>query len=127
MGFWITNHCRARYIERVNNGLNKDDNVNITILNKLGKAKDITNEVYDKVPRYILYLYETHGKLGQKILESEGVIFILIKREGTDGFYEVLTCYVKHKFLEQFSNTVLTREEIFLKIKEFKKKLSGKR
>ncbi len=70
MKFFITKHCQQRYIERINNGLNVDDNVLFTILDKVNAGKDITNKIYDEIPRFILYLYEKYGELGQTIISS---------------------------------------------------------
>lgn len=125
MKFWITKHCKERYVERVCNGLNKFENLNIHILKELGFGKDITNKIYDEVPRYILFLYEKYKELGQKIYTVGDTIYVLKKRAGTNDLYEVLTCYNNHNHLEQYKKSTLSREEIFMKIKEIKKKLKN--
>ncbi len=122
MKFFITKHCQQRYIERVNNGLNVDDNVLFTILNKVSAGKDITNKIYDEIPRFILYLYEKYGELGQTIIKSDNIIFITKKRVGTNNLFDAITCYFDNNYLSQYKNTVLSREDIFIKIKEAKKK-----
>lgn len=123
MKFWITSHARQRYIERINNGLNVSDNVLISMLKDVSAGKDITDKIYDEIPRYILYLHEKYKTCGQRLIKSGDNIFIVIKRDGTQNLYEVLTCFKNNEnFLRQFKNTALSREEIFLKIKEIKKK-----
>ena len=115
----ITNHCKERYVERINNG----EFIDIVIILKLiSSGKDITNKIYDEVPRYILYLYEKYGELGQRIILSSDIIFILRKKEGTFDTYIVLTCYKNENHLSQFKNTSLSREEIFIRIKLAKSK-----
>lgn len=123
MKYYITKHCVERYVERINNGLNNQHNIFDTIFKILNKGKDITNIVYDKCPRYILYLYEKYQTAGQVIIESDNIIFICRKRKGTDSLYDVLTCYHKNDYLKQYINTVLTRQEIFIKINAIKKTL----
>jgi len=127
MKFWLTQHCRERYVERILNGLNSVDNLNITIIKQMITGADITNKVYDDCPRYILYLYEKYGQLGLTIIKAENVIFIAKKRKGTYNLYDVLTCYPYQdgKYLSQFKNTALSRDMIFLKIKQIKSKLKN--
>lgn len=127
MKFWLTHHSKDRYVERILNGLNTSDNLNITILKQLNNGKDITNKVYDDCPRYILFLYEKYGQLGLTIIRSENVIFITKKRKGTYDLYDVLTCYLYNdgNYLKQFRNTALSRDMIFLKIKQIKSKLKN--
>lgn len=122
MKFFITKHAKQRYIERVNNGLHIDDNVIYTMLDKIKAGKDITTKIYDDIPRYILFLYEKYKELGQTIIKSDDIIFITKKREGANHLYDVITCYIDNNYLSQFKNTSLRREEIFIKIKEAKKK-----
>lgn len=127
MKFWLTDHSKKRYIERINNGLNNFENLNITILKKISGGKDITNKIYDDCPRYILYLYEKYNELGITIVLADNVLFITKKRKGTYDLYDVLTCYPYTKdHLKQFKNTALSREQIFLKIKELKRNLKKK-
>lgn len=79
MKFWLTQHCKERYIERILNGLNTIDNLNISILKKIEAGKDITNKIYDECPRYILFLYEKYKELGITIIKSENILFITKK------------------------------------------------
>lgn len=124
MKFWLTQHSKERYVERILNGLNNLDNLNVTILKQMSAGIDITNKVYDECPRYILFLYEKYKELGLTIIKSDNVLFICKKRKGTYDLYDVLTCYFDDgKFLRQFKNSALSREEIFLKIKMIKSKL----
>jgi hypothetical protein len=124
MKFYVTKHAQQRYLERIHNNLNVSDNLLKDMLDILYKAKDITSKIYDNIPRYILYLYETYKTVNCKILESENVIFLCKKREGTEQLYDVITCYHKNaNHLSQFENTVLSRKEIFIKIAEIKRKL----
>lgn len=124
MKFWLTKHSKDRYVERILNGLNTVDNLNVTILKQISAGIDITNKVYDECPRYILYLYEQYGELGLTIIKSGNVLFITKKRKGTYNLYDVVTCYLEDgNYLRQFKNTALSREMIFIKIKEIKRKL----
>lgn len=124
MKFNITHHASERYIERVRCGIHSTDtNLYTEILKDLSAGKDITNKVYDEAPRYILYLYEKYKQLGLTIIHSKSTLYICKKRQGTQNLYDVLTCYSDHRYLEQFKNTVMSREEIFLKIKILKKQL----
>jgi hypothetical protein len=119
MNLWITNHCKERYVERVTNGIPVDV---VSILKNISAGKDITDKIYTEAPRYILYLYEKYGELGQKILLHDNVIYILKKKEGTFETYSVLTCFRNEKYLEQFKNTAMARDEIYIRIKFAKKK-----
>jgi hypothetical protein len=124
MKFWLTKHSKERYVERILNGLNTVDNLNITILKQISSGIDITNKVYDECPRYILYLYEQYGELGLTIIKSGNVLFITKKRKGTYDLYDVVTCYLEDgNYLKQFKNTALSRENIFIKIREIKSKI----
>lgn len=125
MKFWLTQHSKERYLERILNGLNTSENLTITMLKHLNNGVDITNKVYDECPRYILYLYEKYKELGLTIVKAGNVLFITKKRKGTYDLYDVMTCYPYDdgKYLKQFKNTALSREQIFLKIKEIKRKL----
>jgi len=124
MKFWLTQHSKDRFKERILDGNDLNGNLNVHILQKISGGKDITNKVYDECPRYILSLYEKYKELGITIMLSDGIIFITKKRKGTYELYDVLTCY-KHdeNYLKQYKNTVLSREQIFMKIKEIKMKL----
>lgn len=123
MKFWITQHCKVRYKERILNGMNTSDNLNITILKQIGAGKNITNKIYDECPRYILFLYEKYKELGLTIMLSNHVLFLAKKRRGTNDLYDVITCYhYSPEYLRQFKNTVLSREEVFFRIKEIKRK-----
>ncbi len=119
MKLWVTNHCKERYIERITDGVPVDV---VSILKKVASGKDITDKLYTEAPRYILYLYEKYGELGQRILLHDNVIYILKKKEGTLETFSVLTCFKNEKYLEQFKNTVMPREEIYIRIKLAKKK-----
>lgn len=125
MKFWLTQHSKDRYVERILNGLNTADNLNVTILKQISSGVDITSKVYDDCPRYILYLYEKYKELGITIIKKDNVLFIARKRKGTYDLYDVITCYNydEGRFLRQFKNTALTREEIFFKIKLIKSTL----
>lgn len=123
MKYWITQHCKERYLQRVNNGLAvSNDNITIEILKTIGSGKDITDSIYDKVPRYILFLHERYKECGQRVIKSGNIIFITKKREGTFNLSDVFTCFIDNDFLEKYRNSALSREEIFMKIKAIKKK-----
>jgi hypothetical protein len=120
----LTQHSKERYVERILNGLNTLDNLNVTILKQISAGVDITSKVYDDCPRYILFLYEKYRELGLKIIKSGNILFITKKRKGTYDLYDVVTCYLEDgNYLRQFKNTALSREMIFIKIKEIKRKL----
>jgi hypothetical protein len=126
MKFWLTQHSKERYAQRILNGLNTLDNLNMAILKKISSGKDITNQVFDQCPRYILYLYEKYKELGITIMRSDNILFICKKRKGTYDLYDVLTCYYEDgNYLRQYKNTALSREEIFMKIKEIKRNLKS--
>lgn len=122
--FFITKHAQERYLERIRMSISVTDvNLLTEMLNCLKSGTDITNKVYDTAPRYILYLYEKYKELGLIIIENKNTIFICRKRKGTINLCDVVTCYNSYKHLDQFINTTMKREDIFIKIKEIKKKL----
>lgn len=124
MKFWLTQHSKERYVERILNGLNTTDNLNVTILKQISSGVDITNKIYDECPRYILFLYEKYKQLGITIIRKDNVLFITRKRKGTYDLYDVITCYLEDgNYLKQFKNTALSRDQIFLKIKMIKSSL----
>ncbi len=124
MKFWLTQHAKERYVERVLNGLNNLENLNVTILKHISGGADMTSKIYDECPRYILYLYEKYKELGITIIRNGNVIFITRKRKGAYHLYDVLTCFVDDgHYLKQFKNTALSRDQIFLKIKMIKSTL----
>lgn len=124
MKFWITQHSKDRFRERILNGQNTVDNLNVHMINILRTGTNITSQVYDECPRYILYLYEKYKELGIAIIRAQNILFITKKRKGTYNLYDVLTCYYNtDNYLRQFKNTALTRDQIFMKIKEIKRKL----
>lgn len=124
MQVFITQHCKSRYLERIKNHQNTSDNLLIEILNSINTAKDITNQIYDKIPRFILFLYEKYKTANMKIMKNDHILYVMQKRVGTDHLFDVVTCYYDNgNYLEQYKNTVLSREEIFMKIKLIKKQL----
>lgn len=118
MSFYITNHCKERYAQRI--GELRDIK---EVLKQVYDGKDITNEVFDKYPRYILYLYERYGNCNMKIIKYNDVVFITRKHSGTLNKYDVVTCYLYGNF-DKFGDTVLSRQEIFIRIKLMKAKLN---
>lgn len=122
--FWLSNHCKQRYIERVNNGLHIDQNTLFSMLKTIELGIDITDKVYNEIPRYILYLYEKYKTAGSRIIKTkDNIIFIVSKRKGTDNLYDVLTCYRGMQHLEQYKTSILNRGDIFIKINLIKKSL----
>lgn len=119
MRFWITTHCQERYISRVNNGIRCGS---IDILKDISKGKDITNEIYDSNPRYIMFLYEKYKSANQKIIKSGHNLYIVKKRQGALDLFEAITCFVDQNKLEEFKNTILSRQDIFIQIKLLKSK-----
>jgi hypothetical protein len=125
MKFFITQHAAERFVERIGR---VDGNLYAEILKNLSAGKDITMKTFDDAPRYILYLYEKYSSAGLKIIESNGTIFILKKREGTQDLFNVVTCYKTEAHIQktnQFKNSKYSRAEIFIKIREAKKKLKS--
>ena len=119
MKFHISQHAQVRYKERVHNNLNTSDNLLKEMLTLLWDSKDITNQIYDSIPRYILYLYHKYGSANYQIRKAKDIIFLCKKREGTYDLYVVITCWWEGSdYLSQFKNSVLSREEIFLQIKQ---------
>ena len=51
----ITNHAKQRYRERMLNG-SHDINILPLMLKQIREGKDITENIYDKIPRYSIYL-----------------------------------------------------------------------
>lgn len=119
MKYYITKHCRDRYIERISTLDNITD-----VLNDIYKGSDITNSLFDKYPRYILYLYERYNSCNVKIIQNGNNTYIARKRVGTINIYDVVTCYKDSNF-DSFGNTSLNRQEIFIRISILKKKLKA--
>lgn len=125
MNIFITTHAKQRYRERF---LDNSHNVNILpiMLKDIHSGKDITQKIYNDVPRFILYLYEKYEELGITIIQSDDKIFLLKKKDKTIDCLYVITCIKSENYLNQFKNTSLSREDIFLKIKNIKSKLRFK-
>ena len=121
MKFHITQHCQTRYSERCLNGLNT---VNIlkAVLTDIYSAKNITSEISNKNPRFILFLYEKYKKSGTLVFKKDKLYFIGIKRKGVE-IIDILTCYYGDDKFKMFENTTMSRDEIFFKIKSIKYKL----
>ncbi len=117
MKIWITNHCKERYVERVNEGRCTDV---VDILKAISSGKDITNKVLDDAPRYILYLYEKYNEFKLTIIKNNNVIFILRKK---DDVYHAITCFKDENYLSMYKNTSMSRADIYLKIRLLKSKI----
>lgn len=122
MKIQITNHAKQRYRERMLNG-SHETNILPLMLKQIREGKDITDKLYDKIPRFILYLYEKYNELGQRIIQNNDEIFILKQPDKSIDVTYVLTCIKNDKYLSNFENTSLSREEIFLKISQIKNSL----
>jgi hypothetical protein len=123
MTYNITQHCKERYIERVLGGLNNSPNIFIEMIRKLNAAKNITSQLSEEVPRFILYIKERYGAdRGYTFLKNDNFIYVLIKRKGTKKVYDVITCYDRTEDLEKYKKTVLTNEQLYLKLKQLKTK-----
>jgi hypothetical protein len=120
MNLNITNHCKDRYIERVNNGQQVDIMV---IIKSIISGRDITNKVLEEAPRYLLYLYEKYREFGLTIIKSGDIIYTLKKKDGTYNTYLVITCYKDVNYLSQFKNTSMSRDEIYIRIKQIKNEI----
>ena len=117
MSYFITKHCKERFAQRIAPFNNVKE-----ILNTVYNGKDITNTIFDKYPRYILYLYERYNECNIKIIQNGNSNFICRNRPGTINMLDVLTCYTGSGY-DKFGNTELTRQEIYIRIKMAKSKL----
>lgn len=127
MKYFITKHCKERYIQKIKNGLNSTDDILIEILKLVSAGKDITNKIFDEVPRYIIHLYEKYENANIKIYLNQNIIFILKKRIGTQDLYDVLTTYhYTDNYLEVYKHSVLSRQDIYIKISLLKKSVKHK-
>lgn len=124
MNFYITNHCKDRYRERVLGGYNTT-NVLLSILDELKSGVNITSKISENYPRLILYLKERYEGRGYNFIKNGHTIYVTTKRKGTENLYDVITCYIEGPQLEMFKNTVLSKEEIHLKLKLLKTKNYG--
>lgn len=118
MTYTITQHCRERYIERILN-FAKCENLLRQMLEELRNSKNITGDIANKVPRFILYVKERYGR-NINILENGETIYILTKVKDTANIYAVLTCYNKRNYLNMFENSQMTKEEIYHRLKLLK-------
>lgn len=118
MKFNITEHCAKRYKERILGNCNTSINLFKTILNDLNTGKNISSRLSEILPRFILYLKERYGSdKGYNIIQKGHTFFILSKRKNTADLYDVVTCYVEFDTFRKFSNTALTNDEIYLKLR----------
>lgn len=118
MKFYITKHCKQRYIERVLGNLNSKEDVLKSIFKDLNNSKNITSKLSTEVPRFILFLKDKYGSCN--IMKHDHILFICKKRKGAESLYDVVTCYIDKDDLSMFRNSVLTNEEIHLKLKLLK-------
>lgn len=116
MKFYITKHCQNRYLERCLNGLNTSNELLKTILEDCYKANNITSEISNTNPRFILYLYEKYQRSGTLIFKKENLYFIGTKRKGFE-IIDILTCYYGDSKFNMFKNSSLSRDEIFFQDK----------
>lgn len=119
MSYFITKHCKERFLERIGQFNDVKE-----LLSLVYSGKDTTNIIFDKYPRYILYLYERYKDCGIKIIQSGDITFMCKKRPGTLLAYDVMTCYRDAHF-DKFGNTQLSRQEIYIRIKMIKNKLKN--
>lgn len=120
----ISKHARDRYLERVPVSMHTNQNTNISILESLRSSKDVTNKIFNEVPRYILYLYERYNELGLLIMRSsDGIIYLCRKKEGTFNTMSIVTCFMEDRYLDNFRNSAMSRQDVFFKISCIKKKL----
>jgi len=118
MKFNITSHCKDRYRERVLGNTGVSDNLYRSILSDLNTGKNISSKLSTELPRFILYLKERYGSdKGYNIIQKGYTFFILTKRKNTVDLYDVITCYIEFDIYKKFSNTILTNDEIYLKLK----------
>jgi hypothetical protein len=108
---------------RVRNNLNTSNHLLKEILNSIYSAKDVTSKISNEIPRFTLYVLETYKISGIHILQDGKIYYICYKRNGTNDLYDVVTCYFGEEKFNMFKNSELSREEIFIKIKQIKYKL----
>lgn len=118
MKFNVTKHCRNRYIERVLGNSNSSNNILLVILNDLNKSVNVTSKISLEVPRFTLFLKEKYGSCN--ILKNNYTFFICKKRKNTLDLYDVVTCYIDKDDLKMFKGTVLSNDDIYLKLKLLK-------
>ena len=118
MKFNVTKHCRERYLERVLGKSNSHNDLLKTILNDLLSSTNVTSKLSSDVPRFILFIKEKYGSCN--ILQKEHTLFICKKRKETKDLYDVVTCYLNKDNLKMFRETVLSNDEIYLKLKLLK-------
>lgn len=117
MKYFVTKHCQKRYLERALNGNNVSDNILFTILDEIKTAKNITSDIANNNPRFLLYIKEKYGtKKGFNFLKYENIIYVLIKRQYTENLYDVITCYVDAGQMDTFKNTNMSTKEIYNKL-----------
>jgi hypothetical protein len=119
MSYFITKHCKDRFLERIAPFSDVRE-----ILKIVYSGSDLTNTIFDKYPRYILYLYERYSECSIKIVQNGDVTFICKRRPDTQSTFDVMTCYRADSF-DKFGKTALPRQEIYLRIKIIKSKLKS--
>ena len=117
MKFYITQHCKDRYLERIFGGLNTSNHLLKTILDDLYNGKNITSKISENHIRFLLYTKEKYGNKGYNFIQFNNILFITTKRKGTMDLYDVLTCYDIHNCFTQFDNSIMTKSEIYHKLK----------
>ena len=121
MKYFITTHAKNRYVERILT----DSKLNhySEILKELSQSKNITSQLANDNPRFILYVKERYGcDKGYHFLKNNDNMFILTKRKNTNDLYDVLTCYKDEGKTDGFMNTKLNKEQIHLKLAILKSK-----
>lgn len=72
MSYFITKHCKERFLERIGQFNDVKE-----LLSLVYSGKDITNIIFDKYPRYILYLYVMATLISLEIHNYHDKKFIL--------------------------------------------------
>lgn len=124
MRYYISKHCQNRYLERVLSNVVSSSNPLIhQIFGDLNTAQNITSQIADNYPRFVLYVKERYGKdIGFNFLKKGHTLFVLTKRKGTVDLYDVITCYIESHMLTKFAKTALSKDEIYTRLSNLKHK-----
>lgn len=109
--FEISQHCKQRYAERIDwNGADR-------LSEMLANAKDITDEIFDKYPSYMLFLKQKYKK-SNKLFKVNNVLFIC--RMGRPNRIIAVTCYPITEFTFKKYESSKSKKEIYFELAKLK-------
>lgn len=125
MKLYVTEHARQRYVERVCNGLNTSNNLLKLMMNNIYAAKEVSSQISNDNPRFILHIHEKFLRKGVKVFLHDNVYYIGLPGEGRSlGKTVIVTCYHEGgDRMRMFKESSMSRTEIFIRLKMVKKKL----